>query len=244
MGSLFPTSNVSSGESLGLDFNPWDSVEFQLFSGAVTGGVGSVIGGGNFFVGAATGLAVTYFNHLMHKINFGSDEIKKTKLYKYLKANGIEGLDLASAETIDKLNVAFKDLYYDKSSKYVVFANEENIKEYQGYKAPTIVDNHLYSFGITAVEGLTDSVGNVYLSSDLIGNTVFNLAEIYIHELTHSFHHMSELYNQWGRFGGGKFASDMTEALSYSETYKWTGYMADEGFLRISNVLSFFNSLR
>ena len=41
---------------------------YNVIFGTLSGGIGAEIGGGNFFVGAATGLAVSYFNHLMHKI--------------------------------------------------------------------------------------------------------------------------------------------------------------------------------
>ncbi len=40
---------------------------FALFNGAVSGGVGSVLGGGNFWMGAGQGLIVTAFNFLAHK---------------------------------------------------------------------------------------------------------------------------------------------------------------------------------
>ncbi|AZB18817.1 type IV secretion protein Rhs [Chryseobacterium indologenes] len=40
---------------------------FALFNGAVSGGVGSVLGGGNFWIGAGQGLIVTAFNYLAHK---------------------------------------------------------------------------------------------------------------------------------------------------------------------------------
>ncbi|WP_249413528.1 RHS repeat-associated core domain-containing protein [Chryseobacterium indologenes] len=40
---------------------------FALFNGAVSGGVGSVLGGGNFWMGAGQGLMVTAFNFLAHK---------------------------------------------------------------------------------------------------------------------------------------------------------------------------------
>lgn len=55
---------------------------FALLTGAVSGGVGSVLGGGNFWMGAGQGLIVTAFNflahkidstHAMHKISGGSD---------------------------------------------------------------------------------------------------------------------------------------------------------------------------
>lgn len=41
---------------------------FALFNGAISGGVGSVLGGGNFWMGAGQGLIVTGFNFLAHKI--------------------------------------------------------------------------------------------------------------------------------------------------------------------------------
>ena len=40
---------------------------FALLTGAVYGGVGSVLGGGNFWMGAGQGLIVTAFNFLAHK---------------------------------------------------------------------------------------------------------------------------------------------------------------------------------
>ncbi|MDR6548698.1 hypothetical protein J2810_004788 [Chryseobacterium rhizosphaerae] len=40
---------------------------FALFNGAVSDGVGSVLGGGNFWIGAGQGLIVTAFNFLAHK---------------------------------------------------------------------------------------------------------------------------------------------------------------------------------
>lgn len=40
---------------------------FALFNGAVSGGAGSVLGGGNFWMGAGQGLIVTAFNYLAHK---------------------------------------------------------------------------------------------------------------------------------------------------------------------------------
>ncbi|MDC8099814.1 RHS repeat-associated core domain-containing protein [Chryseobacterium rhizosphaerae] len=43
---------------------------FALFNGAVSGGIGSVLGGGNFWIGAGQGLIVTTFNYLGHKISF------------------------------------------------------------------------------------------------------------------------------------------------------------------------------
>ncbi|MBV8325494.1 RHS repeat-associated core domain-containing protein, partial [Chryseobacterium sp.] len=58
---------------------------FALFNGAVSGGVGSVLGGGNFWAGAGQGLIVTAFNYLAHQVNAidGDDPKQKTPGNKY-----------------------------------------------------------------------------------------------------------------------------------------------------------------
>lgn len=58
---------------------------FALFNGAISGGVGSVLGGGNFWIGAGQGVMVTAFNFLAHKINDPlrkqlKDEFEKTDM--------------------------------------------------------------------------------------------------------------------------------------------------------------------
>ncbi len=60
------TKNVSTDNILRSD-------GFALFNGAVSGGVGSVLGGGNFWVGAGQGLIVTAFNFLAHTITQTED---------------------------------------------------------------------------------------------------------------------------------------------------------------------------
>jgi len=61
-GDLLDLATANVGED-----NILRSDGFALFNGAVTGGVGSVLGGGNFWMGAGQGLIVTAFNYLAHK---------------------------------------------------------------------------------------------------------------------------------------------------------------------------------
>jgi hypothetical protein len=51
-----------------------------LATGAIMGGAGSAIGGGNFWQGAVTGLVVAGFNHLMHQMD-STDPPNKYKRY-------------------------------------------------------------------------------------------------------------------------------------------------------------------
>lgn len=58
---------------------------FALFNGAVSGGVGSVIAGGNFWMGAVQGLIVTTFNYLAHK---PQESILKEQMKNKYELNG------------------------------------------------------------------------------------------------------------------------------------------------------------
>ena len=59
------------------DNNILKSDGFALLNGATSGGIGSILGGGNFWVGAGRGLVVTAFNFLAHKIDDGGPKPKK-----------------------------------------------------------------------------------------------------------------------------------------------------------------------
>lgn len=59
---LLQLATANSGE-----FSVTRSKGFALANGAVSGGIGSVLGGGNFWQGAGQGLIVTAFNFLAHK---------------------------------------------------------------------------------------------------------------------------------------------------------------------------------
>ncbi|MFP3675160.1 hypothetical protein SB724_20305, partial [Bacillus sp. SIMBA_031] len=52
-----------------FDFNPLRSDTGIIITGAISGGVGSVLAGGNFWQGAMNGFFVSTFNHVMHRID-------------------------------------------------------------------------------------------------------------------------------------------------------------------------------
>ena len=52
------------------EFSVVRSKGFALLTGAVSGGTGSVLGGGNFWMGAAQGVIVTTFNYLAHRESY------------------------------------------------------------------------------------------------------------------------------------------------------------------------------
>lgn len=71
---------------------------FALFNGAVSGGIGSVLGGGNFWMGAGQAIIVTLFNHMMHRIDNSDNndddkkKVQKKKVRIQLLKDNIENL--------------------------------------------------------------------------------------------------------------------------------------------------------
>lgn len=55
------------------EFSILRSRGFAMLTGTVSGGIGSVLGGANFWVGAGQGLMVTTFNYLAHQIKYNGD---------------------------------------------------------------------------------------------------------------------------------------------------------------------------
>ncbi|MCQ9636451.1 FG-GAP-like repeat-containing protein [Chryseobacterium sp. WG23] len=104
---------------------------FALLNGAVSGGVGSVLGGGNFWMGAGQGLIVTAFNYLAHKTENGPKP--KKSAYEQIKTVlDALGLNMATKEAIlefvshaDDLGKAgkqFKNIV-GKAGKFLGFAS-------------------------------------------------------------------------------------------------------------------------
>lgn len=87
-GALSGAFASASNDLLGLALentssdNILKSDGFALLNGAVSGGIGSVLGGGNFWAGAGRGLIVTAFNFLAHKIDNGPKPKKKGSQFK------------------------------------------------------------------------------------------------------------------------------------------------------------------
>jgi RHS repeat-associated protein len=95
---------------------------FALITGAVSGGVGSVLGGGNFWMGAGQGLIVTAFNFLAHRDvsnNIDNDTLNQDD--PYVKKTSQK---MSHKEFIDfiKRNLEFNDQwseYFDTAADWL-----------------------------------------------------------------------------------------------------------------------------
>lgn len=185
---------------------------YNVIFGTLSGGIGAEIGGGNFFVGAATGLAVSYFNHLMHKLkNYIDPKTKKAEeLAKKYKTNEnrivvksiAAELLLESTEpgdfTLKALREELVEVYGDSDQKQL---NEVYSQAVDVYKE---INSQLgkNGFSTTLKIALAGRLG-----SDVIGLHASNkILEVRIKSLDLNIYHKyirPDLAPQRGSFGGG-----------------------------------------
>ncbi|KFF16178.1 hypothetical protein IW22_23050 [Chryseobacterium sp. JM1] len=211
--------------------------------GAVAGGVGAELSGGNFWQGAVIGGFVAGLNHTMHQV---ATALEKDPLQKILDKHDIDPTKLSTQETLDKLKIILKK-YWDKSAKWAEFATKETItqwegNEYKGYL--TLKAGIIHTSAGGRDYGITNPInGKVLLST---GRNNYSLAGSFIHEMVHSVDVMSGVQGFWNNFYIGH---DYIESRAYMEEAKWTGgYINDIGQNHIINSiqvhLSLFNFIR
>ncbi|WP_228457869.1 RHS repeat domain-containing protein [Chryseobacterium candidae] len=146
---------------------------FALFNGAVSGGVGSVLGGGNFWMGAGQGLIVTAFNFLAHKETF------RTNLKEQLDKAGYEldGKPDFSDEAIKKMIDTVPELrrLFELGGKTAVIRAIE-------YIPGENLNTRSRDMGLTK--------GNNVLISKSLNLTNWDLAITLGHEMIHVYHNV------------------------------------------------------
>jgi RHS repeat-associated protein len=207
----------------------------KILFGAVAGGVGAELMGGNFWQGAVTGGIVAGLNHVMHDLSTKLEI--KNKLIAILYENGIINTDTATQETLDKLKIIFKD-YWEQTSKWGKFATEETVKQIEELKltAPgsvTLEKGILRSNG-EIVDGVTVGKGYMLFSPGLEN---YDLARAFIHEGAHSIDHVLGISDNIYRMYDRKTAKDIVEARAYLEEASWTGKMARTGMGHLTGAI-------
>ncbi|BFO65986.1 RHS repeat domain-containing protein [Chryseobacterium sp. KCF3-3] len=104
------------------------SDRFALFNGAVSGGVGSVLGGGNFWMGAGQGLMVTAFNFLAHKFNVNS------KYKKELDDAGFKPSDPAKFSNAEPMVEKVKTLNRLADGDKIVYTDNAPASDWAQYE--------------------------------------------------------------------------------------------------------------
>ena len=209
----------------------------KILFGAVAGGIGAELVGGNFWQGAVTGGIVAGLNHVFHDLATKLEYENKLKVF--LKANGINKDKPASQETLDKLKVIFKD-YWEQTSKWGEFATEETMKRIEELKltAPgsvTLKGGILRSKGET-VDGVTIGKGYMLFSTKLDN---YELARAFIHEGAHSIDRILGISFNIEKTLGLKISTDILEARAYLEEASWTNEMDSTGKGHLTRAIPF-----
>lgn len=209
----------------------------KILFGAVAGGVGAELMGGNFWQGAVTGGVVAGLNHVMHDLM--TKPGIKNKLEQLLEKNGIKLFESASQETLDKLKVLFKD-DWDKSAKWAKFATKETIEEIESYRAVksgqiTLQGETLRDDG-RPVGGVTTADGKFLLSTN---QSNIGLATSFVHELAHSIDDVSGFSGNIYKLFGRAIGTDIVESRAYMVEASWIGFMDDTGKNHLTGALPY-----
>ena len=157
----------------------------QILFGAVAGGIGAKLVGGNFWQGAVTGGIVAGLNHAMHRI------INRSISKSIIKNANIEG-DPASPENLLKI----RDSWANYMNSHGLKASYEKIS----FK---MVDNLTVDGRIVSGRTILNS-DVIQLNSNILSETPANQAGIIGHEMFHYYdfqNNFSSFYNSFGNDG-------------------------------------------
>lgn len=235
-----------SGDLLGnwLDKNPskfLHSDGFAMMTGAVSGGIGSVLGGGNFWMGAVQGLMVTTFNYIKHRAgevvkiyDDDGDYVGKVKIKTYRTANYEDG----SKGTI--IEMTFKS----SSGKYqsyqwiqTVWSNDayNGIIELRTFNDPPLGheghDSSPYYWNKIAQAKYFDKKAGTYYFGDApyrernttLKYDIYFRAEVSLVGINNSGAHELHTF-KWGfnyYYNNNHFINMPLQTIPYNGRYKW-----------------------
>ena len=174
--------------------------------GALSGGVGAELAGGNFWQGAVTGGIVAWLNHEMHRQTFQNGLIAR------LKEAGISNpYSAASYENLDLYDFARKvlpELYGE--ANYPEIEKAEKLYHPDGRSADALtIGGEYYPIqegGFISKIQVARSAYSSYLS----------LASSIGHELNHAADYFNGNMTRWYKQGGSGYAKSQTEFKAYT----------------------------
>ncbi|WP_211571766.1 hypothetical protein, partial [Microcystis aeruginosa] len=165
-----------------------------LAFGAVSGGAGARLAGGNFWQGAVTGLFVTGFNHLMHSVIDGDGDgggDPKTKKYKgSLKSSYGE-----KVYTLEEWYRAYADSSYFEITTDAGYKQGLPAGPKMRYVRNPIDGNvmdmrHVTVIGYNMLEFLGDAVEIIQYGTGDYSNSAYNIQDYYSNKIGSYFYEM------------------------------------------------------
>lgn len=163
-----------------------------MFFGSVSGGLSAELTGGNFWQGAATGLAVSGLNHVAHKIE------QRNLVNERLKNIGLNGRDKPTVSTSE---IDYLTNYDPTLNSMLENANNPEIG----------IDRNLKVAGTTKGDYGKNTVLSMNLGLKAFKN-YYSLYQTIAHELFHGIQYTSGVFGNAVRKYGEDFAIPLMEA--------------------------------
>ena len=190
----------------------------MITSGGLSGGISSVIAGGNFMDGFRQGIITSGLNHVAH---IGATAIGRVKLRNQIKERIIEkcGEDYlnqpVTVGTLQDLAEIFPEMFGESAKNYD-FANQSNI-----WGGLEIEDGNLYSDG-REVSGVANMFsGNVLFSPNFLGTKdILKFTGTWYHETIHSIHAVNGFFTN-------TFKQFMKNGYGYNDAVRSATYVSE-----------------
>jgi hypothetical protein len=205
--------------------------------GALSGGVGAELSGGNFWQGAIAGGIVAGLNDVMHK---GFNKI-------VMRANLISRLQTAKIDPYAYANLSDSELASFAQKVLPELFTEANCPVFESRESLTDGKGN-------SAEGLTvggefykDQPGG-FISKIQLAKSAFssylNLASIMGHELNHAADYFNGNMTRWYNKGGLGYAKSMTENKAYSWQFNMPGAPVNlKAFSSYNNQVNLWDKL-
>jgi hypothetical protein len=175
--------------------------------GTLAGGAGARLTGGNFWQGAATGLAVSWFNHYLHK-----QEIKSIAR-GILESKNINP-DGTAMEHFDNVNDG-ESMPKANAFARLTLPDMMDSADNPDFQKKAMVANGRVSGGDPNTDGSYNKVKVIFLSSHAFRSTNLHLFMTIGHELNHVIDINFGSFQYWNKIGGNAFRHAMTETTAY-----------------------------
>ncbi|HFK5506811.1 RHS repeat domain-containing protein [Elizabethkingia anophelis] len=234
-------ASVAAGYGLKLGGSEqWSRALGATVSGAIGGGVGSVLTGGNFWQGAATGAIIGFFNESMHdegpdkpgrRVGNSQEVINPETGESELWGN-IQEVVMGKKKpdpTFSKIGTGMGGFSFGWGTKELMI---------QSVVAPgriRLVGETLFD-GTNDVGGVTTADGKILFSTN---RSNYGLAEAFIHEIAHSIDRISGFSKYIYGIFNEETARNILEARAYVVEAEKTGFMGEVGSNHLIGALPY-----
>lgn len=191
---------------------------FALFNGAVSGGIGSVLGGGNFWMGAGQGLMVTAFNYLAHK-SPTTDNLVDDMEKIGLNPNAVPDYSNFDAEVATMKKLRTINNLAKKTGNIPIKDGGSSGDETKAQIAYKTDKTKFIQAGKLIKTEVKTTVTQITIFKEAF-TSYLNLAGTFVHEFTHAIDYMSGYFKRNLTKFGKRETTRLMEKRAYESGYR------------------------